>query len=254
VDSAVLLRLRGTRAQHTLGSAAIGSQWVQPLRHGDPIADVWNTRAQPTPIASSPGGGAARGGEVVYAAGTARTCPPWGSTGPTRSRRWPPPPPPPPPIDAPCTRCLRHGDPMHDQERLTASAAAACWGRLDSARGPSCVLPSLRRGGGGGRAAAAAAVILGSPPLPSAPQRQGTAIIHRDACIIQVRRLIDARCPPFAKPRRLNNHHRLTQPNGSRTLHTMHPAAAAGERSSPSSSCVITISRAAEPSYLGHHR
>eukprot|EP01049_Picozoa_sp_SAG25_P002878 SAG25_NODE_156_length_13498_cov_313.643406_15_plen_97_part_00 len=62
MDSAVLLRLRGTRAQPTLGSAAIGSQWVQPLRHGDPIADVWNTRAQPTPIASSPGGGAARGG------------------------------------------------------------------------------------------------------------------------------------------------------------------------------------------------
>jgi SWI/SNF-related matrix-associated actin-dependent regulator of chromatin subfamily A member 5 len=28
-----------------LGSAAIGSQWVQPLRHGDPI-DVWNQRTQ----------------------------------------------------------------------------------------------------------------------------------------------------------------------------------------------------------------
>jgi hypothetical protein len=33
---------------------------------------------------------------------------------------WRPPPPaaapPPPPIDAPCTRCLRHGDPMHAQK------------------------------------------------------------------------------------------------------------------------------------------
>jgi hypothetical protein len=29
----------------------------------------------------------------------------------------------PPPIDAPCTQCLRHGDPMHAQERLTASAS-----------------------------------------------------------------------------------------------------------------------------------
>jgi hypothetical protein len=34
-------------------------------------------------------------------------------------------PPPPPPIDAPCTHCLRHGDPMHAQERLTADAADA---------------------------------------------------------------------------------------------------------------------------------
>jgi hypothetical protein len=29
--------------------------------------------------------------------------------------------PPPPPIDAPCTQRLRHGDPMHAQERLTAA-------------------------------------------------------------------------------------------------------------------------------------
>jgi hypothetical protein len=28
-----------------------------------------------------------------------------------------------PPIDAPCTQCLRHGDPMHAQERLTATAS-----------------------------------------------------------------------------------------------------------------------------------
>jgi hypothetical protein len=28
----------------------------------------------------------------------------------------PPPPPPPPPIDAPCTQCFRHGDPMHAHE------------------------------------------------------------------------------------------------------------------------------------------
>jgi hypothetical protein len=32
-------RLSGL-AEICLGSAAIGSQWVQPLRHGDPI-DVW---------------------------------------------------------------------------------------------------------------------------------------------------------------------------------------------------------------------
>jgi hypothetical protein len=32
----------------------------------------------------------------------------------------PPRAPPPPPIDAPCTQCLRHGDLMHAQERLTA--------------------------------------------------------------------------------------------------------------------------------------
>jgi hypothetical protein len=35
------------------------------------------------------------------------------------------PPPPPLPIGAPCTHCLRHGDPMHAQERLTAAATAA---------------------------------------------------------------------------------------------------------------------------------
>jgi hypothetical protein len=33
-------------------------------------------------------------------------------------------PPPPPPIDAPCTQYLRHGDPMHARERLTAAAAS----------------------------------------------------------------------------------------------------------------------------------
>jgi hypothetical protein len=32
---------------------------------------------------------------------------------------------PPPPIDAPCTQCLGHGDPMHAQERLTAAATAS---------------------------------------------------------------------------------------------------------------------------------
>jgi hypothetical protein len=32
--------------------------------------------------------------------------------------------PPPPPIDAPCTQYLRHGDPMHARERLTAAAAS----------------------------------------------------------------------------------------------------------------------------------
>jgi hypothetical protein len=31
---------------------------------------------------------------------------------------------PPSPIDAPCPQCLRHGDPMHAQERLTAAAVA----------------------------------------------------------------------------------------------------------------------------------
>eukprot|EP01047_Picozoa_sp_COSAG01_P105492 COSAG01_NODE_34704_length_543_cov_1.085586_1_plen_121_part_10 len=76
---------------------------------------------------------------------------------------------------------------MHARERLTAATAAAV-----------AVLPSPRRGGGGGRAAAAAAVTLGSPPLVSAPQRQGTAIIHRHACIVQARRLIDVPCPLFA--------------------------------------------------------
>jgi hypothetical protein len=36
----------------------------------------------------------------------------------------PPPPPPSPPIDAPCTQCLRHGDPMHaSKQRLTAAGA-----------------------------------------------------------------------------------------------------------------------------------
>jgi hypothetical protein len=40
-------------------------------------------------------------------------------------------PPPPPPIDAPCTQCIRHGDPMHAQERLTAAAAAAPAGRSE---------------------------------------------------------------------------------------------------------------------------
>jgi hypothetical protein len=30
-----------------------------------------------------------------------------------------------PPIDAPCPQRLRHGEPMHAQERLTADAAAA---------------------------------------------------------------------------------------------------------------------------------
>eukprot|EP01047_Picozoa_sp_COSAG01_P001108 COSAG01_NODE_23_length_37704_cov_30.005877_48_plen_106_part_00 len=43
-----------------------------------------------------------------------------------RRRRPPAPPtatPPPtrPPIDAPCTHCLRHGDPMHAQKRLTSA-------------------------------------------------------------------------------------------------------------------------------------
>jgi hypothetical protein len=31
----------------------------------------------------------------------------------------------PPPIDAPCTQCLRHGDPIHARKGLTAAAAAA---------------------------------------------------------------------------------------------------------------------------------
>jgi hypothetical protein len=34
-------------------------------------------------------------------------------------RPWRDPPPPTPPVDAPCPQCLRHGDPMHAQERLT---------------------------------------------------------------------------------------------------------------------------------------
>jgi hypothetical protein len=34
-------------------------------------------------------------------------------------------PPLPPPTGAPCTRCLRHSDPVHAQERLTAAAHAA---------------------------------------------------------------------------------------------------------------------------------
>ena len=33
--------------------------------------------------------------------------------------------PPPPPIDAPCTQCLRHGDPIHAKKGLTLAAAAA---------------------------------------------------------------------------------------------------------------------------------
>jgi hypothetical protein len=46
---------------------------------------------------------------------------------------------PPPPIDAPCTHCLRHGDPMHAQERLTAAAAAAAAASLRHPRGVDLV-------------------------------------------------------------------------------------------------------------------
>jgi hypothetical protein len=52
------------------------------------------------------------------------SCPPAKDGTGVRGVLGPVPPPPPPPIDAPCTQCLRHGDPMHAQERLTAAAAA----------------------------------------------------------------------------------------------------------------------------------
>jgi hypothetical protein len=56
----------------------------------------------------------------------------WPSLGSRRSQppaesSWPcglPPPPPPPPIGAPCTQCLRHSDPIHARNALTAAAAA----------------------------------------------------------------------------------------------------------------------------------
>jgi hypothetical protein len=35
--------------------------------------------------------------------------------------------PPPPPIDAPCTRCLRHGDPIHARKALTAAERCQVW-------------------------------------------------------------------------------------------------------------------------------
>jgi hypothetical protein len=44
-------------------------------------------------------------------------------------------PPPLTPIDAPCTQCLRHGDPMHAQERLTAATP------------PHALRDDLQRGG-----------------------------------------------------------------------------------------------------------
>jgi hypothetical protein len=47
--------------------------------------------------------------------------------------------PPPPPIDAPCPQCLRHGDPMHAKERLTASAAAAAAAAAGPVRLPHTV-------------------------------------------------------------------------------------------------------------------
>jgi hypothetical protein len=60
------------------------------------------------------------------------------------SRAWrgdgalPSPPPLPPPIDAPCTQCLRHGDPIHAQERLTLAAATTV-----------VAVASVRQGSGG---------------------------------------------------------------------------------------------------------
>jgi hypothetical protein len=45
-----------------------------------------------------------------------------------------PPPPLPPPIGAPCTQCLRHGDPLHAKERLTAATAAQLRGAVRPCR------------------------------------------------------------------------------------------------------------------------
>jgi hypothetical protein len=54
-------------------------------------------------------------------------------------------------IDAPCTQCLRHGDPMHAQERLTDSFSAAAsaslcrqlssWGRSSQTGAGGSPLP-----------------------------------------------------------------------------------------------------------------
>jgi hypothetical protein len=69
-----------------------------------------------------------------------------------------PPPPPRPPIDAPCTQCFRHGDPMHAQERLTAAAissrsvaTSACFATTSacscSSRASAAVLNATERKG-----------------------------------------------------------------------------------------------------------
>jgi hypothetical protein len=54
-----------------------------------------------------------------------------------------------PPIDAPCPQYLKHGDPMHAQDRLTAAAAA--WAlRHRCSRHTLGPTASQGRGGGGG--------------------------------------------------------------------------------------------------------
>eukprot|EP01047_Picozoa_sp_COSAG01_P033059 COSAG01_NODE_2417_length_7736_cov_7.862511_3_plen_196_part_00 len=73
--------------------------------------------------------------------------------------------PPPPPIDAPCTQCLRHGDPMHAHERLTVAAAAA---------GQTHLLLAVARIGGGHALACAHGSGSSSPTgCPLRQQRAG---------------------------------------------------------------------------------
>jgi hypothetical protein len=86
------------------------------------------------------------------------------------------------PIDAPCTQCLRHGDPIHAMKGLTAARLArrgscppAPAAALSSrARTASSARPSHPRGGGGGASARCHAASstkprrrAASPKLPS---------------------------------------------------------------------------------------
>jgi hypothetical protein len=50
-------------------------------------------------------------------------------------------PPPSPPIDAPCTRCLRHGDPIHARKGLTCEG-----GEAPAAAAASCSISASRSG------------------------------------------------------------------------------------------------------------
>jgi hypothetical protein len=71
---------------------------------------------------------------------------------------------PPPPIDAPCTQCLRHGDPIHARKGLTAAAAAAVPRRWPTCLSRAVVL-SLAHGS---FAAACVSAKADTTPAPAA--------------------------------------------------------------------------------------
>jgi hypothetical protein len=130
VDSA-----RQTDTQHAtaaLRQPAIGLQWVQPLRHGDPIARGARWR----------GWRWAGRQRQSQACGRCRRSPRrllTGRAGPGRRRRaraWSGASR--PPIDAPCTQCLRHGDPIHAHERRTSFSAAAPGTEYHTLPSPQC--------------------------------------------------------------------------------------------------------------------